>query len=60
MQTLNLGPVVMLADPAVNVVLRTMLRDFTLIPTGAPGERRHNRGIAIAPARGGRAVVRRR
>jgi len=48
------------ASMEMNVVLRTMLRDFTLVPTDAPGERRHNRGIAIAPARGGRAVVRRR
>jgi len=29
-------------------------------PTDAPGERRHNRGLAITPARGGRAVVYRR
>jgi cytochrome P450 len=48
------------ASMEMNVVLRTMLRDFTLVPTDAPGERGHNRGIAIAPARGGRAVVRRR
>lgn len=44
----------------MNVVLRTMLRDFTLVPTTDPPERPHNRGIAIAPAKGGRAVVRRR
>jgi cytochrome P450 len=44
----------------MNVVLRTMLRDFTLEPTTDPPERPHNRGIAIAPAKGGLAVVRRR
>jgi cytochrome P450 len=44
----------------MNVVLRTMLRDFTLEPTRAPAEKPHNRGIAIAPAKGGLAVVRRR
>jgi cytochrome P450 len=44
----------------MNVVLRTMLRDFTLRPTTDPPERPHNRGIAIAPAKGGLAVVRRR
>lgn len=44
----------------MNVVLRTMLRDFTLVPTTDPPERPHNRGIAIAPAKGGLAVVRRR
>nr|WP_296070369.1 cytochrome P450 [uncultured Actinoplanes sp.] len=44
----------------MNVVLRTLVRDFVLEPTAAAGERRFNRGIAIAPAKGGRAVVRRR
>ena len=44
----------------MNVVLRIMLRDFTFEPTTAPGERSRNRGIAVAPARGGRAVVHRR
>ncbi|MEU6037014.1 cytochrome P450 [Actinomadura sp. NPDC047616] len=48
------------ATMEMNVVLRTMLRDFTLIPTVAPDERRHSRGIANAPAKGGQAVVRRR
>jgi cytochrome P450 len=48
------------ASLEMRVVLRTILRDFTLEPaTGAP-ERAHNRGIAVAPARGGLAVVRRR
>jgi cytochrome P450 family 138 len=48
------------ATMEMNVVLRTMLRDFTLEPTTEPPERRHNRGIAIAPAKGGLAVVHRR
>jgi cytochrome P450 len=42
----------------MNVVLRTMLRDFTLLPTGEPAERWHSRGVAYAPAKGGVAVVR--
>jgi cytochrome P450 len=48
------------ATMEMNVVLRTMLRDFTLEPTDEPAEKPHNRGIAIAPAKGGMAVVRRR
>ncbi len=48
------------ANMELNVVLRTMLRDFTLIPTTERDERWHFRGVAYAPAKGGRAVVRRR
>lgn len=48
------------ATMEMNVVLRTMLRDFELEPTTEPPEKPHNRGIAIAPAQGGLAVVRRR
>jgi cytochrome P450 len=48
------------ANMEMNVVLRTLLRDYTLEPTGEPGERWHSRGIAYCPAKGGRAVVRRR
>lgn len=48
------------ATMEMNVVLRTMLRDFTLEPTTEPDEKPHNRGIAIAPAKGGLAVVHRR
>jgi cytochrome P450 family 138 len=44
----------------LNVVLRTLLRDFTLEPTNARDERWHSRGIASCPAKGGLAVVRRR
>jgi cytochrome P450 len=47
------------AHMEMNVVLRTLLRDFTLEPTSEPGERWHSRGIAYAPAKGGRAVVHR-
>lgn len=49
-----------LAEMEMNIALRTLLREFRLAPTTAPGERRHNRGITIAPGRGGRAVVYRR
>ncbi|MBB5915122.1 hypothetical protein BJY24_003989 [Nocardia transvalensis] len=48
------------ATMEMNVVLRTLLRDFTLEPTDAPGERNHFRGVALAPGRKGRAVVHRR
>jgi len=46
------------AQMEMNVVLRTMLRDVTLVPTDEPGERWHSRGIANAPAAGGLAVIR--
>jgi cytochrome P450 len=48
------------ANMEMNVVLRTMLREFSLVPAGEPGERWRSRGVANAPARGGVAVVRRR
>jgi cytochrome P450 len=48
------------ADMEMNVVLRTLLREFVLVPTGEPAERWHSRGVAYAPAKGGRAVVYRR
>jgi cytochrome P450 family 138 len=48
------------AHMEMNVVLRAMLRDFTLEPTSERGERWHYRGVAYCPAKGGRAVVRRR
>jgi cytochrome P450 len=48
------------ATMEMDVALRTLLREFRFAPTDAPGERRHNRGVAIAPGRGGRAVVYRR
>jgi cytochrome P450 len=48
------------ATMEMNVVLRTMLRDFSLIPTTGRAERWHWRGVANAPANGGLAAVRRR
>jgi cytochrome P450 len=48
------------ANMEMDVTLRTLLREFRFEPTDAPGERRHNRGVAIAPRRGGRALVYRR
>jgi cytochrome P450 len=48
------------ATMELNVVLRTMLRDFVLLPTAEPAERWHSRGVANAPGKGGVAVVRRR
>ncbi|MFB9303785.1 cytochrome P450 [Kibdelosporangium philippinense] len=48
------------ANMEMNVVLRTMLREFTLLPTTEPGERWHSRGVANAPQQGGVAIVRRR
>jgi cytochrome P450 family 138 len=48
------------AHMEMNVVLRTLLRDFTLEPTTDRGERWHSRGVAYCPAKGGQAVVRRR
>jgi cytochrome P450 len=48
------------ANMEMNVVLRTMLREFTLVPTDEPGERWHSRGVANAPGDGGQAIVRRR
>ncbi|MFE4461119.1 cytochrome P450, partial [Nocardia tengchongensis] len=48
------------ATMEMNVVLRVLLRDFTLAPTDAPDERTHFRGVALAPAKKGRAVVYRR
>ena len=48
------------ANMEMDVTLRILLREFRFAPTDAPGERRHNRGVTIAPGRGGRAVVYRR
>ncbi|HZR54531.1 MAG TPA: cytochrome P450 [Streptosporangiaceae bacterium] len=48
------------ASMEMNVVLRTLLRDVTLAPTGDRGERWHSRGITWAPAKGGLAVISRR
>lgn len=48
------------AQLEMDVVLRTMLRNFELVPTDAPGEREHFRGVAFAPKDGGLAIVHRR
>lgn len=48
------------ANMEMNVVLRTLLREFEFSSTYAKGERVHWRGVANAPGRGGRAVVYRR
>ena len=48
------------AHMEMDIVLRTLLREFTLQPTDRPAERLRDRGIANAPARGGLAVVHRR
>lgn len=48
------------ATMEMNVVLRVLLRDFTLETTDAPDERAHFRGVALVPAKKGRAVVYRR
>ncbi|BBX98790.1 cytochrome P450 [Mycobacterium lacus] len=48
------------ANMEMDVVLRTVLRDFTIETTTAPGERMHSRGVAYTPKDGGRVVVRRR
>jgi hypothetical protein len=44
----------------MRVVLRTLLRDHTISPSGARGERQQSRGVAIAPAKGALVAVRSR
>jgi cytochrome P450 family 138 len=44
----------------IDIVLRTLLRNFELQTTSRPGEREAFRGVAFAPSAGGVAVVRRR
>jgi len=48
------------ANMEMEVVLRTVLRHFTIETTPAPGEQWHCRGVAYTPKDGGRVVVRRR
>lgn len=48
------------ANMEMDVTLRTLLRELRFVPTDAPGERAHNRGVAFSPKRGGRVVVYRR
>jgi len=48
------------ANMEMDMVLRTVLRHFTIDTTTAPGEKWHSRGIAFTPKDGGRIVVHRR
>ncbi|MFE6923051.1 cytochrome P450 [Nocardia sp. NPDC057663] len=48
------------ANMEMLVVLRTILRHRALQPTSAPNERQKYRGVAFAPARGGRVLLHRR
>jgi cytochrome P450 len=48
------------ANMEMDVVLRTVLRHFTIEVSDAPDERWHSRGVAFVPKDGGRVVVRRR
>jgi cytochrome P450 len=48
------------AHMEMEIVLRTLLREFELETTSERGERWRNRGVAFAPREGGRAIVRRR
>ena len=45
------------ANTEMDVVLRTVLRHFTLDSTTDPGEKVHSRGVAYTPKRGGRIVL---
>ncbi len=48
------------ANMEMDVVLRTVLRHFTIETTAAPGEKWHFRGVAFTPKDGGKIVVHRR
>jgi cytochrome P450 len=48
------------ANMEMDVVLRTVLRHFTIETTTEPGERWHSRGVAFTPKDGGRIVAHRR
>ena len=48
------------ANMEMDVVLRTMLRHFTIETTLAPDEKWHSRGVAFTPKNGGRITVHRR
>jgi cytochrome P450 len=48
------------ANMEMDVVLRTVLRHFTIETTTAPGERWYSRGVAFTPKDGGKIVVHRR
>ncbi len=46
------------AQMEMDIVLRSLLRDFELVPTAEPDEAWRPRGVAFAPAGGGRAILR--
>ncbi len=48
------------ANMEMDVVLRTVLRHFTIETTTAPAEKLHARGVAFTPKDGGKIVVHRR
>lgn len=48
------------ANVEMDVVLRTVLRHFTIATTTAPAEKVHSRGVAFTPKRGGRVTLARR
>jgi len=48
------------ANMEMDVVLRTVLRHFTIETTAESDEKWHSRGVAFTPKRGGRVTVRRR
>jgi cytochrome P450 family 138 len=48
------------ANMEMDVVLRTVLRHFTIKPTTAPGEKWHCRGVTFTPKDGAKIVVHRR
>ena len=47
----------MFANVEMDVVLRTVLRHFTIDTTTAPDEKIHSRGVAYTPKAGGRVVI---
>ena len=48
------------AHMEMDIVLRTVLRHFTIQTTDVAGEKWHNRGVAFTPRKGGRVVMHRR
>jgi cytochrome P450 len=48
------------AHMEMDIVLRTVLRHFTIQTTDAAGEKWHHRGVAFTPKKGGRVVMYRR
>ena len=48
------------ANMEMEVALRTILREFEIVPTTARSERWQNKGVSVGPADGGRVMVFRR